>query len=101
MENRLLKLLKGKPKLGLRKEMTLALDHYVRLFSFPKIDEEEVFVPMRIVQYGDGSEVVFTVFQLPDISGEKYAEDIKMVEQDLQNLKSIIEEITSDKQVND
>ena len=56
---------------------------------------------MRVVQNGDGSEVTFTVFQLANMSEEKYTEDIKMVEQDLQNLKSIIEEITSDKQVND
>jgi hypothetical protein len=67
------------------------LDHYVRLLSSPNIDED-VFVPMRIVQNGDGSEVIFTVFQLPDMSEDKYAEDIKMVEQDLQNLKRTIEE---------
>ena len=47
---------------------------------------------MRVVQNGDGSEVIFTVFQLADMSEDKYAEDIKMVEQDLQNLKSIVEE---------
>ncbi len=68
------------------------LDHYVRLLSSPNIDEE-VFVPMRIVQNGDGSEVVFTVYQLEGMSEEKYAEDLRMVEQDLQNLKSIIENI--------
>ena len=67
------------------------LDHYVRLLSSPNIDED-VFVPMRIVQNGDGSEVIFTVFQLPDMSEDKCAEDIKMVEQDLQNLKRTIEE---------
>ena len=68
------------------------LDHYVRLLSSPNIDEE-VFVPMRVVQNGDGSEVVFTVYQLEGMSEEKYAEDLRMVEQDLQNLKSIVENI--------
>ncbi|MGA9845325.1 MAG: hypothetical protein WBQ25_23745 [Nitrososphaeraceae archaeon] len=33
---------------------------------------------MRVVQNGDGSEVIFTVFQLADMSEDKYAEDIKM-----------------------
>jgi hypothetical protein len=68
------------------------LDHYVRLLSSPNVGEE-VFVPMRVVQNGDGSEVVFTIYQLEGMSEEKYAEDLRMVEQDLQNLKSIVENI--------
>jgi hypothetical protein len=68
------------------------LDHYVRLLSSPNVCEE-VFVPMRVVQNGDGSEVVLTVYQLESMSEEKYAEDLRMVEQDLQNLKSIVENI--------
>ena len=44
------------------------------------------------MQNGDGSEVIFTVFQLAGMSEGKYAEDIRMVEQDLQNLKSIVED---------
>ena len=66
------------------------LDHYVKLLSSPNADE--VFVPMRVVQNGDGSEVIFTVFQLAGMAEERYAEDIRMVEQDLKNLKSIVEE---------
>ncbi len=68
------------------------LDHYVRLLSSPNVGEE-VFVPMHVVQNGDGSEVIFTVYQLEGMSEEKYAEDLRMVEQDLQNLKSIVENI--------
>ncbi len=66
------------------------LDHYVKLLSSPNVDE--VFVPMRVVQNGDGSEVIFTIFELAGMAEERYAEDIRMVEQDLKNLKSIVEE---------
>jgi hypothetical protein len=36
---------------------------------------------------------LFTLYQLEGMSEEKYAEDLRMVEQDLQNLKSIVENI--------
>jgi hypothetical protein len=62
------------------------LDHYVS--PAPGV---EVFVPMRVVPNGSGSEVIFTVFQPGDMSDEKYAEDIRWVEQDLHHLKSIME----------
>jgi hypothetical protein len=35
----------------------------------------DVFVPMRIVQNGNGSKVIFTVFQTTDMSEEKFAEE--------------------------
>ena len=62
------------------------LDHYVS--PAPGV---EVFVPMRVVPNGSGSEVIFTLFQLAGMSGEKYAEDIRWVEQDLRSLKGIME----------
>ena len=37
------------------------LDHHVRLTS-----GIEVYVPMRVVKNGDGSEVMLTVYQIPD-----------------------------------
>jgi hypothetical protein len=66
------------------------LDHYVKLLSSPNVDE--VYVPMRVVQNDDRSEVIFTIFELAGMAEERYAEDIRMVEQDLKNLKSIVEE---------
>lgn len=72
-------------RLAKRNELGV-LDHYVK----PSPDLE-VFVPMRVVQNESGSEVIFTVFQLAGISDEQYAEDIKMVWQDLKNLKSVLE----------
>jgi hypothetical protein len=46
---------------------------------------------MRVVKNGDGSEVMLTVFQTPGMTDEVFAEDIKMVEKDLNHLKTIAE----------
>jgi hypothetical protein len=62
------------------------MDHYVTTTS-----GVEVYVPMRVLANGSGSEVVFTLFRLPDMSDEKYAEDMQLVERDLRGLKDILE----------
>lgn len=62
------------------------LDHYVS--PAPGI---EVFVPMRVVPNGTGSEVLFTLFQQVDMSNEQFAQDIGLVEQDLKSLKDLME----------
>jgi len=62
------------------------LDHYVT--PTPGL---EIFSPMRVVPNGSGSEVIFTVFRLPNMSDEQYAEDVGLVERDLRTLKSILE----------
>jgi len=51
----------------------------------------EVYVPMRVLANGSGSEVIFTLFRLPDMTDEKYAEDMQLVERDLSALKAILE----------
>ena len=63
------------------------LDHYVKLSSAAVI-----FAPMRVIKNGDGSEVIFTLFQPVDMSDDKFAEDAKSVEQDLNTLKKLMEE---------
>lgn len=63
------------------------LDHYVKLTS-----GIEVYVPMRVVSNGDGSEVMLTVFQTPEMTDEGYAKDMQTVEKDLNHLKTITEE---------
>lgn len=62
------------------------LDHTVTLPS-----GEQVFNPMRVIPNGSGSEVVFTLFQLPGMSDEKFVTDAGMVEQDLRTLKAVLE----------
>ena len=63
------------------------LDHYVKTSA-----GVEIFVPMRVVQNCERSEVIFTLFQTADMSNERFAEDAKLVEQDLNSLKNIMEE---------
>ena len=50
-----------------------------------------VFVPMRVIPNGRGSEVIFTLFRLPEMSDARYAEDIRWVKQDLNTLKRVME----------
>ena len=51
----------------------------------------EVYVPLRVLPNGSGSEVVFTLFRPPDMPPEKFREDTGLVEQDLQTLKTVLE----------
>jgi hypothetical protein len=62
------------------------LDHYVS--PAPGV---EVYVPMRVVANGPGSEVIFTIFQYPDMSDEQFNRDIGLVERDLNSLKRVLE----------
>jgi len=62
------------------------LDHYVTTPT-----GLEVYVPLRVIPNGSGSEVIFTLFRSAEMSDERYAEDQKMVEQDLETLKDILE----------
>jgi len=62
------------------------LDHYV-------IPESgvEIYIPMRVIPNGSGSELIFTLFRLPDGSDEKFAEDAEWVMRDLTALKNLLE----------
>ena len=62
------------------------LDHVVTLH-----DGQSILNPMRVVANGEGSEVMFTLFQLPGMTDEQFAKDAGMVEADLQILKSVLE----------
>ena len=62
------------------------LDHYVTTAQ-----GVEIYVPMRVVPNGSGSEVIFTLFKTPEMSDQRFAEDAGMVERDLKTLKSVLE----------
>jgi hypothetical protein len=62
------------------------LDHYVN--PAPGV---EIYVPMRVLTNGSGSEVIFTLFRLPKMSDEQFVEDVGMVERDLKTLKNVLE----------
>lgn len=64
------------------------LDHYVRAGG----TGPEIMNPVRVVPNGDGSEVIFTVFQQPGVSDADFSADIEAVRRDLVLLKRVLEE---------
>ena len=62
------------------------LDHYV----IPELGVE-VYIPLRVIANGTGSELIFTLFRLSDMSDEKFAADAEWVMRDLNALKSLLE----------
>lgn len=62
------------------------LDHIVTL-----PEGQAILNPMRVVGNGEGSEVMFTLFQLPGMSDEQFSKDAQMVETDLRSLKTVLE----------
>ncbi|HEX4328225.1 MAG TPA: SRPBCC family protein [Burkholderiales bacterium] len=62
------------------------LDHTVVL-----PDGAEVYVPLRVLANGAGSEVVFTLYRQPEMDDAAFARDAGMVENDLASLKALLE----------
>jgi hypothetical protein len=58
------------------------MDHYVSVNDGP-----EIYVPLRVIQNGDGAEVQLTLFQQAGMSDAKFLADAEWVEQDLLTLK--------------
>ena len=54
-------------------------------------DGKSILNPMRVVANGDGCEVMFTLFQLPEMDDEQFARDAEMVKADLKTLKAVME----------
>jgi hypothetical protein len=51
----------------------------------------QVYVPLRVVANGGGSEVCLTLFKQPSMSDADFARDIGWVQRDLQTLKELLE----------
>lgn len=62
------------------------LDHRIRLPS-----GEEFFNPMRVIANGQGSELIFTLFQSAGMSDQDFARDAETVRSDLDVLRRLIE----------
>jgi len=62
------------------------LDHYV----IPK-PGVEIYIPMRVIANGNGSELIFTLFRLSEMSEEQFAADADWVMRDLTALKTLLE----------
>lgn len=62
------------------------LDHVVTLPS-----GESVYNPLRVIPYGDASEVVFTLRQRPRMTDGEFTKDAESVRADLASLKRVLE----------
>ncbi|MBI1257091.1 MAG: SRPBCC family protein [Chloroflexi bacterium] len=54
-------------------------------------DGSEVYVPMRAVANGSGSEVIFTLYRPPEMTDQQFAADSAAVRRDLEKLKALLE----------
>lgn len=63
------------------------LDHYLT-----PPGGETLYVPMRVVANGSGSEVFFTLFRLPGASAGDFSADAALVRKDLDSLKVLLEQ---------
>jgi hypothetical protein len=62
------------------------MDHYVDPGEGP-----EVHIPLRVVENGDGAEVMLTLYRQPGMTDEKFAADAKWINRDLLALKHLAE----------
>ena len=62
------------------------LDDYVTLPTGAVI-----YVPLRVITNGSGSELTLTLFRQPDMTDQKFREDANWVLRDLTKLKDIME----------
>ena len=63
------------------------LDHWVSPNA-----ETTIYIPMRVIRNRDGSELIFTLFRLPEMSDKQFSADAELVERDLQSVKKALEE---------
>jgi hypothetical protein len=62
------------------------LDHWV--CPTPDVN---IYIPLRVIRNGEGCELVFTLFRLPDMSDEKFASDAEWVMRDLEMARRVLE----------
>lgn len=62
------------------------LDHHVTTAS-----GSEIYNPLRVIANGDGSELVFVLFQAESVSDDEFAADRKAVERDLARIRKLLE----------
>lgn len=62
------------------------VDHRVKTAS-----GEEIYIPLRVIENGDGAEVILTLYRLPAMSDEIFARDAETVTADLARLKQLLE----------
>ncbi|HEY7110713.1 MAG TPA: hypothetical protein VH415_14910 [Nitrososphaeraceae archaeon] len=68
------------------KNMFGVLDHDVTLPS-----GETFYNPMRVVSNGNGSELIFTLYQRPGMSETDFKKDEEQIKKDLEKLRTLVE----------
>jgi hypothetical protein len=64
------------------------LDHRVQMPGRP-----EVYIPLRMVANGDGTEVELMLLRQPDMSDNDFERDAALIEKDLASLKKLLENL--------
>jgi len=54
-------------------------------------DGNVIHIPLRIVQNGDGAEVMLTLFRQPGMTDEKFSADAKWIMRDLRAMRDLVE----------
>ena len=62
------------------------MDHTVVL-----LDDTEVYVPMRVMPNGSGSEVMLGLFRQPEMADAEFDRDAELMQKDLLALKALLE----------
>ena len=62
------------------------LDHHVRIAGQP-----DIYIPLRMIAHGDGTQLVFTLFRQPGMDDAAFDADAQAVMADLQTLKQLLE----------
>ena len=75
----------------IRVQFTAYNDHGVMDHFVDAGDGDFVHIPLRVVQNGDGAEVMLTLFRQPGMTDEKFSADAKWIMRDLRALKALVE----------
>jgi len=67
------------------------LDHRVQVAGKP-----EVYIPLRMIANGSGTEVELVLFRQPEMSDADFARDAEAIEKDLASLKKLLEDLDRD-----
>ncbi len=62
------------------------MDHTVTL-----ADGTEVYVPLRVIANGQGSEITFVLYRQPEMTDADFARDAGLMQSDLAALKALLE----------
>jgi hypothetical protein len=60
------------------------MDHFVNAGT-----GDDIHIPLRVVQNGDGAEVMLTLYRQPGMTDEKFSADAKWINRDLHALKAL------------